>query len=87
MTIPLHIQKLAKERSLEVTVRIGKSGLSDNILTEIRDQLNARELVKVKMNRGLFERAERDEIWELIAEKCNVILVFARGNVAVFYQS
>jgi len=87
VSIPDKIRQDAKDRDLRVTVRIGKDGVSENLISEIEQQLKARNLVKVKMNRGLFDRQERLEVWGAIAEACSAVVVDSRGNVAVFYRT
>ena len=57
--IPSHIMRDAKSRDFRPSVRIGKSGLSDTVFDEIRQQLGSRSLVKIKVNKGLFEREQR----------------------------
>ena len=54
--IPDSILRQAKDASLPVTMRIGKSGLTDAVVVELDGQLSSRTLVKAKVNRGLFPR-------------------------------
>ena len=56
MKVPDSILRQAKDVSLPVTVRIGKSGVTDALIVELDGQLSSRTLVKAKVNRGLFER-------------------------------
>jgi RNA-binding protein YhbY len=85
--IPARIIRGAKRRELIVTVRVGKSGLTDAIVGELDAQLVNRELVKAKLNRGLAENSEeRAAVWATLAEGTNSIVVHSRGNVAVFYR-
>ena len=60
--VPAHVLRQAKSRDFRPSVRIGKSGLSETVLEEIRQQLQAKSLVKVKVNKGLFEREQRSEV-------------------------
>ncbi len=87
MSVPDKVRQDAKSRDLKVTVRIGREGVTESLLSEMEQQLKARNLVKVKMNRGLFDRQQRSEVWGLIAESCSAELVDCRGNVAVFYRT
>ena len=83
---PSHIVRLAKDSALQVSVRVGRNGITESLITEIRDQLATRQLVKVKANRGITEGSnERSELFELLANKTDSKLVFQRGNVAVFW--
>jgi RNA-binding protein len=86
-TIPSHIMQEAKSRDFRPSVRIGKSGLSETVMDEIRQQLRSRSLVKIKVNKGLFEREQRSAVWAQIAEQSNSTLVLQRGNIGVLWQS
>lgn len=86
MKIPLSILRQAKDTSLPVTIRIGKSGLTEAVIDELDGQLSSRSLVKAKVNRGLFERDDLRNVWSHLAEKTRSEVVFARGNVAVFWR-
>jgi len=77
----------AKSRDFRPSVRIGKSGLSETVMDEIRQQLRSRSLVKIKVNKGLFEREQRSAVWAQIAEQSNSTLVLQRGNIGVLWQS
>ena len=86
-TIPSHIMQEAKSRDFRPSVRIGKSGLSETVMDEIRQQLRARSMVKVKVNKGLFEREQRSAVWAQIAEQSDSTLVLQRGNIGVLWRS
>jgi RNA-binding protein len=86
-TIPSHIMQEAKSRDFRPSVRIGKSGLSETVMDEIRQQLRSRSLVKVKVNKGLFEREQRSAVWAQIAEQSDSTLVLQRGNIGVLWRS
>ena len=77
----------AKSRDFRPSVRIGKSGLSGTVFDEIRQQLGSRSLVKIKVNKGLFEREQRSAVWAQIAEQTNSTLVLQRGNIGVLWRS
>lgn len=79
---------MAHDREFKVTLRIGRSGLTDAMFEELDAQLRSRKVVKIKMNKGLVEeRGERRVIFEEIAVRANAILVDARGNVAIYWRS
>ena len=81
--VPAHIMRQAKSHDFRASVRIGKSGLSETVLEEIRQQLQSRDLVKVKVNKGLFEREQRSEVWQYVAEQTASHLVLQRGNIGL----
>ena len=86
--VPAHIRNMAHDREFKVTIRIGRSGLSDAMYDELDAQLTSRKVVKVKMNKGLIEEsASRKTVFVEIAERVNAILVDARGNVAIYWRS
>lgn len=87
MSAPKHIIRQAKDASLPITMRVGKSGLSDSVVVELEGQLSSRSLVKVKVNRGLYTKDDLNTVWNIMAEKTNSSIVFARGNVAVFWRN
>ena len=84
--IPPHIMRQAKSHDFRPSVRIGKSGLTETVLDEIRQQLQSRDLVKVKVNKGLFEREQRSEVWQHVAEQTTSHLVLQRGNIGVLWR-
>ncbi len=84
--LPKHIKRMALSRDLKPTIRIGKSGLSDNLMTEISEQLASKDIVKVKINRGLFDKSDIAEVWNHIARSTNSTIVSTRGNVGVLWK-
>ena len=85
--IPRRILNEAKSRDFKASVRVGKAGLSETVVEEIRQQLRTRELVKVKVNKGLFEREQKSEVWNYLAEQTNSVLVLQRGNIGVLWRN
>ena len=83
---PKHIKKLAMSRELKPTIRVGKSGLTENLISEINGQLICKNLVKIKINRGLFNKNDINNVWKYIAESTNSTLISARGNVGVIWK-
>jgi|TARA_X000000368_G_scaffold81973_1_gene61861 RNA-binding protein YhbY len=86
-SIPSRILKLSADPSMRPTVRVGKSGSTEAIIVELKDQLENRELVKVKANRGIAgNSSERGDLFTSLAIQTGSRLVFQRGNVAVFWS-
>jgi RNA-binding protein len=67
-----------------MTINIGKAGLNDNVIEEIRRQLKNQEIVKIKFSRNISSK--KDEFAEEIVAKTKSKLVDMRGNVAVIYK-
>ncbi len=84
--IPKNIKKLALSRELKATIRIGKSGLTDNLVSEIIGQLSSKSIVKIKINRGLFEKNDLSSVWLHLETSTNSRLVSSRGNVGVLWK-
>ena len=85
--IPERIRLMAADPRLQVTVRVGKSGLTESVGQELEAQLVRNEVVKAKLNRGLAEdSAAREQLWLQLGEAASARLVMARGNVAVFWR-
>ncbi|MGN1123425.1 MAG: YhbY family RNA-binding protein, partial [Eubacterium sp.] len=40
----------AKANPLEPVIQLGKEGISDNLITQIDDTLDARELIKIRVH-------------------------------------
>lgn len=75
------------DREFQPSVRIGKTGITANIVDEIRTQLVKRKLVKIKINKGIYDRENRSEVWEYLAQETSSVVVLARGNVGVLWSN
>ena len=53
--IPSQIKRQAMDRNFQPSVRIGKTGITENIVEEVRGQLAKRKLVKIKINKGIYD--------------------------------
>ena len=43
-SVPNHIKRMANDRELVVSVRVGRNGLTDAIFNELTDQLNKKKI-------------------------------------------
>ncbi len=78
-------KKEIMNRSLStITISIGKSGVKESVIDEIKRQLKAREVVKIRFSRSISED-KKNHIKEII-EKTNSKLVDLRGNVAILFK-
>ena len=84
--IPSNIKRQAMDRNFQPSVRIGKTGVTDNLVEEIFGQLRKRKIVKIKINKGIYERDDKILVWEHLAKETSSILVLARGNVGVLWS-
>ena len=76
---------LKKEASkMQPIIHIGKDGMSDNIVTQADDALEARELVKGKIQQNSLEDVR--ESAEYLADKTNSEVVITIGSTFVLYR-
>ena len=67
-----------------VELNIGKNGVNDNVIEEIKRQLKNNENVKIRFSRTVA--SNKDEFLETIVSQTRSKLVDVRGNVAVLYK-
>lgn len=67
-----------------MTINIGKAGVNDNVIEEIKRQLKANEIVKLKFAKNIAR--DKDTYIDEILEKTRAKLVDVRGHVAVIYK-
>jgi|TARA_B100000902_G_C26582548_1_gene561909 RNA-binding protein len=85
--IPSRIIRESSDSELPITVRIGKSGVVDSVIEELKDQLSSRSIVKIKLNRGIANgSSERSAIFSTLASKTSSIISFSRGNIVVLWS-
>ena len=83
-----NLLKLAKSESLRVSIRIGKDGVNNSLISELENQLEKWTGVKLKINKGMAPNKEdRKQIFTRIADESNSSVIFQRGNVAVFCKA
>ena len=64
--------------------QVGKNGVSDNLIEQLSDALEARELIKINVLENSDYEAR--ELGNLLAEKTNSILVQTVGNKITLYR-
>ena len=55
-------------------------------MEEVDGQLKQRTLVKIKVNRGVFDRENLALLWDALVERTGSVLVLSRGNVGVLWR-
>lgn len=70
---------------LEAIFQIGKSGISDNLIMQLNDALEARELIKLSVLETAPESVQ--DLGNKIAEKTNCVFVQAIGNKITLYRA
>ncbi len=85
MSDPADRQKLRKDaHDVDVTVWVGKSGI-DAVIEETKEQLDARDLVKVKFHRAARGGTTTEDLARDLADRVDATLVETRGNTAVYH--
>ena len=80
-----HEKKEMMNRALNaMTINIGKSGVNDNVIEEIKRQLKANEIVKLKFAKNIA--IDKDKYIDEIVSKTRAKLIDVRGHVAVIYK-
>ena len=67
-----------------MTINIGKSGVNENVIKEIKRQLEANELVRIKFAKNIAR--DKDKYIDEIVSKTKSKLIDVRGHVAVIYK-
>jgi RNA-binding protein len=87
MDIPNAIKRRALDNALEITIRVGKQGVNESVIDELKQQLVKRKLIKMKVNQGVASSSEeRKLLFESISSESESYLVLQRGNTAVFWS-
>ena len=67
-----------------MTINIGRNGLNENVIEEIKRQLEANELVKLKFAKNIAR--DKDKFIDDIVSQTRAKLIDVRGHVAVIYK-
>lgn len=76
-----------RSRSLIPVVRIGKAGLTDSIIEEIRRQIKKRKLIKVRFLKSSLDAMDAKEFSKKISEDADCMLVDVIGLTASFAKA
>jgi len=75
-----------KAKQLEPILRIGKSGLTEGTINEIKRQLEKNKLIKIKLLKAALEDKDRKTLAKEIAQKTNSELIHQVGFIVVLYK-
>lgn len=75
----------AKANSLEPVIQLGKEGISDNLITQIDDTLDARELIKIRVHLETAPEVPKVLAGQ-IAEKLQAEVIQVIGGIIVLYR-
>lgn len=71
----------------DVSVHVGKNGITESVVAELKDQVKKRGQVKVRMHRTAEEAQSRHESFARLAELAEVHLEKVVGYVAVYSRA
>lgn len=70
--------------NLDPIFQVGKGGVNKNLIKQVEDALEARELIKVQVLNNCGE--DKDEVASALVTGANAHLVQVIGNVIVLYK-
>ncbi|TXL68038.1 ribosome assembly RNA-binding protein YhbY [Cerasibacillus terrae] len=74
----------SKAHHIKPIFQVGKMGVNDNIIEQINDALEKRELLKVSILQNCFE--EKDDVAKQLAEGTGAEIVQIIGNNIILYK-
>ncbi len=75
----------AQANSLEPIIQIGKEGISDNLIAQVDDTLDARELIKIRVHLETAPETPR-EFADKLAAALGADVIQVIGGVIVIYR-
>ena len=75
----------AEANSLEPIIQIGKDGISDNLILQVSDALDARELIKVRVHLDTAPKSAK-EFSEELKQALDAEIIQVIGGVIVIYR-
>ena len=75
--------QIDRAKLLDVTLRIGRSGLSESMIKEIQEQFKKRKWIKIKLLRSALGETDKKEFAKQVAEKTNSTLIHQVGFIIV----
>ncbi|MCL2115520.1 MAG: YhbY family RNA-binding protein [Methanobrevibacter sp.] len=68
-----------------MTLNIGKAGVNENVIEEIKRQLKSKEVLKLRFAKGIAN--EKESYIDSIVTETRSKLIDLRGNVAIIYKN
>jgi RNA-binding protein len=80
--------KKAEAQSVDVSLHVGKNGVTEATITELDTQLKAHKLVKVRLLKTATAGGSEDKAQaEKLAEATRSTLIEVRGHTAVYFRA
>ena len=81
MTLKVSKKEIMNQARSAMTINVGKAGVNDNVIEEIKRQLKANQIVKLRFAKSIARN--KDDLISNIVENTRSQLIDVRGNVAV----
>lgn len=65
---------------IETTVRVGKNGITESVLNEIKNQLKKKKVIKIKFLKSTKDLGTIKEFAEILEKKTEAIVLDVRGG-------
>jgi len=72
----------SKAKTMNPNMNIGKEGLTESVVEEIKRQLRQKKLIKIKMLQNIADKVDKKEIAKQLEEKTGGVLI---DNVGFTY--
>ena len=81
-------QQKIKKSLLKVTLQIGKNGLTEGVINEIKHQLKKKNIIKIRMLKSFIKNSEmnRRDLAKFVAKVVNAELVEVRGYTIILRE-
>lgn len=75
----------AMAQTMDVIVKIGEKGITNNVIESLKEALKARELVKISVAHA--DRKVREQMIHELNEACDATLVNIIGKTALIFKT
>ena len=75
-----------KAHGLNHILTIGKSGLTEPVIKEVKKKLKQKKLIKIKFLKSALDKKDKKELFKELAEKTNSKIIHKVGFVVVLYK-
>jgi len=76
-------EQRSKAKNLQPSMQIGKSGITEGLVSELKTQLKNKKLIKVKFMKSFIEGKDRKQVAVDLAKKTDSVIVLQVGNTVV----
>ncbi|MHC1592021.1 MAG: YhbY family RNA-binding protein [Candidatus Helarchaeales archaeon] len=85
---PLPIERLKEVRRSPASISVGKYGISESLINEIKKQLKKKKIIKIKIHKSILINPDEDRqrLALEITTRTRSILQEIRGNTFIIYK-